>query len=359
MMLADKFAGKAPPDVGGPTAGNRLEYQQNWALCKILSIHELQNDYFVVFDYHNDVVIFDSEEKPLKIALYQVKTKNSAHWTTAELIRDKKGNEKTSMLAQMYYSHKPFEDYCENLCFITNQGWSCKVGNDSKNKIHKSVTFDELCNDVKHKVHLAVQGNDADHCDVKGLSRIKLEVTSLALGDHVAHTKGRLSDFFDSNYGAPAIRIGPVYQALMGEIRLKNNNEKRYSKWSDLKRYKGLGKKAFATMIQQVLASNDQEPPWSATQVLLRGEGYSISELRQLKPYMIDVYVKKIANKANSLDEFFRTIKSEISNYESTNPHVNLRDLEQYLLSHGSKNIRLSHLEISFIRAAIIHEYIS
>jgi len=87
VKLLEKIVTENPREKAGSTAYNRFDYQQNWALCKILDLHSTTFDYLICFDYFDDVVIMDSSTDPNKISFYQIKTKNKGNWTSDYLIK--------------------------------------------------------------------------------------------------------------------------------------------------------------------------------------------------------------------------------------------------------------------------------
>ena len=68
-----------PREFSGSTTANRYDFQANFAILKLIELHESAGDYRIAFDYFDDVVVLDSATNPGKIYLYQVKgtSKNS------------------------------------------------------------------------------------------------------------------------------------------------------------------------------------------------------------------------------------------------------------------------------------------
>ena len=86
MSAFDSLIKERPRDIGGPIAENRLEYQLNWGLKKLLMLHEQGAPYTIIFDLHDDILVLDSDTNPTCIDFYQVKTTSQGHWTTSELL---------------------------------------------------------------------------------------------------------------------------------------------------------------------------------------------------------------------------------------------------------------------------------
>lgn len=89
MDLKTRLIQIAPRDRSGATASDRFIYQQTWALCHLLLLHEANADYVITFDHHEDVSVLDSETDPKQISGFQIKT-NNGNWTVKALQKRKR-----------------------------------------------------------------------------------------------------------------------------------------------------------------------------------------------------------------------------------------------------------------------------
>ena len=64
MSLKDLLVQDKPRDTSGALSSDRFAYQHNWALCRLLFMHQDKNDYVMTFDHHEDVTVLDSEDSP-------------------------------------------------------------------------------------------------------------------------------------------------------------------------------------------------------------------------------------------------------------------------------------------------------
>ena len=76
---------KKPRETSGASSANRFSYQVNWALSKLIELHKQGKEYLIVLDFHDDVLVADSEAAPTTIDFYQVKTSRIKDWTLARL----------------------------------------------------------------------------------------------------------------------------------------------------------------------------------------------------------------------------------------------------------------------------------
>lgn len=77
MILKDKIVAVIPREKAGPTSSSRFDYQKDWSICKLIESHNNANDYVIIFDWHDDLIIMDSENNPTKVSFYQIKGKKN------------------------------------------------------------------------------------------------------------------------------------------------------------------------------------------------------------------------------------------------------------------------------------------
>ncbi len=186
--LLTTFSEKKPRETAGSRSSNRFDYQKNWSLCELLNLHSNNNDYLMVFEHHEDVVVFDSQHAPLNAIFYQVKTKKTGNWTVNNL--SKSSNDGQSIIGKLYSNYALFPDSVEALIFSSNQGLSTKLSNGDKGIDCQYIEFSQLSNKDKELVSQAVGSDVNKYCDLDGLSRIRIHKTDLRLDDHTAITKG-------------------------------------------------------------------------------------------------------------------------------------------------------------------------
>ena len=69
---------ETPRENAGSRSSNRFDFQKNWAICKLLELHQNNEDYVLILDLHEDVIILDSSNNPKCADFFQVKTKEDS-----------------------------------------------------------------------------------------------------------------------------------------------------------------------------------------------------------------------------------------------------------------------------------------
>src|SRR5688500_325414 len=80
-----------PRENSGPRSANRFEFQRTWAFCLLLNLHRSSEDYAILLDFHDDVLVLDSATNPTGVDFFQIKTKKGANWSVTLLLKREKG----------------------------------------------------------------------------------------------------------------------------------------------------------------------------------------------------------------------------------------------------------------------------
>lgn len=71
--------------------GGRYDFQTMWGLALLFQQHGTSDDYAIVFEFHDDVVLLDSANNPCSVRFYQVKSKaTNGGWTLTSLLKREK-----------------------------------------------------------------------------------------------------------------------------------------------------------------------------------------------------------------------------------------------------------------------------
>lgn len=175
--LSSRLALREPRETSGSSSANAFDFQKDWAICKILELHTKEEDYLVLLDYHEDIIVLDSESDPINGDFFQVKKKNNGNWTLGQLTSQKKnsaGKPLPSILEKLFSSRQLLSEGVRNLTFSSNQPISAKLRGAKKNLVVESIRFDELSPELKEKIHYCIEGDSCQVCDWEGLKTISV-----------------------------------------------------------------------------------------------------------------------------------------------------------------------------------------
>lgn len=268
-------------ETAGSRSPARFAYQRNWALAELIEYHLEGKDYVFAFEFHDDILILDSEESPSNLQFVQVKTKTTGQkWSIHQLTKSEKGKndnpDKLSIIGKLYENKKNFSSHSSQLRFITNAYFSFTDP--------APVTIaDQLEKKDQDKITDAV--NAQLGTGTIDLSSLQLEQSSLSVDDHEKHIRGILHNFFEELFGSEHnIPVSPWYQSISDQIKIKNNYPSEQIKsFDDFIRNKCITKSEIEDFVQRVNHSHTGSDNWSIIKPQLQKEGATLQELVKLQ----------------------------------------------------------------------------
>lgn len=250
-------------------------------MAELIEYHLEGKDYVFAFEFHDDILILDSEDSPSSLQFVQVKTKTTGQkWSVRELTKSEKGKngnpDKLSIIGKLYENKKNFSSHSSQLRFVTNAYFSF---------IDPApiTTADRLEKDVQDKITNAVQSQiGAGYVD---LSALRLERSSLSVDDHEKHIRGILHNFFEKLFGSDhGIPVTPWYQSISDQIKVKNNYpSEEIRSFDDLIRNKCITKSEIEDFVRRVSRSHNSSDNWGLIKSQLQREGLGLQELIKLQ----------------------------------------------------------------------------
>lgn len=315
INLSEALINTPQREVAGSRTATRYDYQKNWALVKMLEYHKEDRDYVFAFEFHDDVLILDSEHNPEVANFYQVKTKDSGKpWSINELIKTEKGKDsvKLSILGKLYLHKLKFAGYIIGLHFITNARFSFLPANSEsiKNSNLKDSEKEKIINNIK--------------IQVPGLNQLSLDdinfcTTPLSLNDCEHHTKGRVHDFFLTVMGKfyTISTANSWCKTIMDEIKRKNNSPNiEFSSFGEFIKKKCITRNYIEDTLAEIRKNNEILPDWAQIIIYLKGNGitdhdligignswnaFKVDRLDIANNRLLSTYVKYIVNTIEKL----------------------------------------------------------
>ncbi|MDP1931842.1 MAG: dsDNA nuclease domain-containing protein [Gammaproteobacteria bacterium] len=267
-------------ETAGSNSPARFAYQRNWALAELIEYHLEGKDYVFAFEFHDDVLILDSEKNPSELQFIQVKTKTTGKkWSIHELTKSEKGKggnpDKLSIIGKLYENKKNFAVHSSRLRFVTNAYFSFASP-------APVIVADQLDEEVQGKITSAVQSQLGT--GLVDLSCFQLEQSSLSVDDHEKHIRGILHNFFDKLFGGKHnIAVSPWYQAISDQIKIKNNYPSVQIKtFEELIRNKCITKSEIEDFVQRVNRARSNCDNWDIIKAQLQKEDVTLQELVKL-----------------------------------------------------------------------------
>lgn len=310
-MFSDKFIKTIPPENSGANTSNAFDFQKNWSMWLLLDCHENMPDYLIIFDYHDDVVVFNSEIAATSADFYQIKTKNQNHWSLRDLTS--KGKKKNSIIGKMYSNKLKFECETNSINLITNASAPFNITLEKKDV--NSLNIDcicckELSSDAKAKIQAALK-IEYDIEDEQFEDILFFKVSDLNIRGHVEHTIGKLQTFLETRFPDKKCKSIPFYNALFAEIAKKTDYGKLITEYGSSLKRKSLSKSDLNKMLNNITIKRDFTELWMEVSQALLSENMSTIALRNLRDEWdrLEIHLmnrdnailQKVFNKAKSL----------------------------------------------------------
>jgi hypothetical protein len=280
MGLAEALISIPQSERGGEIAQRGFDYQTCWALSQMLEYELDGKNYVFIFEYHDDVLILDSEDNPQDLTFAQVKTRES-NWTVHNLQKNTK-EKPISIIGKLFLHRKNFSNFTPKLLFVTNASFSFsekKAGGKSCFAANSIASKDQakFKQAVKEQVEL-----EEEYID---LATLRFVQSSLSLEDHMTHLKGKLCDFLGKKYGGNnTLSANALATLLESECRQKSKFKSAdIVSFSELVSKKGFSSKEFNSVIESLNDSNNSKPDWEMAEPVFKELNKGALKLIQLK----------------------------------------------------------------------------
>jgi len=347
----ESFVNKPVRESSGSRSSNRFDYQKDWSLCELLELHSKRTDYLMVFEHHDDIVVFDSQFNPSDAIFYQVKTKASGNWTVGALTKD----DDKSILGKLYDNHLSFPDNAKYLVFTSNQPLSAKLKNGTKSIDMGFVTFSDLSEKDKEKIQSSIEPKEQEYSDFEGLKKIRTEKNELRLSDHTAITKGKLVEFFEDLHPENEVHISLVYKTFFDEIRRKTNFENPIGNVPDLLRHKSIVYSDFENMIGTVIKKRSDGELWGEASSLLSSEGFTFLDIRLIRTNWLEYVINRMDVSDEMHLKFCENIRNEVCKIDADGNLTSFKDIAESI-SNAIIGKYVDDYNNEYFNAAILYE---
>ena len=254
MALSDNLISIKPGETSGPRSHNRFDYQSDWALCHLLDLHQAGQDYVIIFDYHDDVLVLDSASAPQTVVFYQIKSRGGRHWTRADLTKCAKGA-KSSIVGKLYGHITHFADATRELCFVSNANYSVRRQHDKKPAVCQSFRFADLHLDEQSAILTCLERELSEPPLPGRLLLFCCKHSDLGHEGHVDQALGRLIRFIEALPGTEQAQLKSVhafFRTLKGEISRRSTHEGEIEDYDGLCRLRAIRRNDFDKMLDKV-----------------------------------------------------------------------------------------------------------
>lgn len=362
MTLKDKIVSIKPREKAGSTSASRFDFQKDWSLCKLIEFHLTKADYVIVFDWHEDLLIMDSEFNPQKVAFYQIKGRKSGYWSVKELIKsdnNRSGVPLLSIIGRLYDCKLKHDIETTSLNFVSNARFKVDLDDRTSSLGKDEICIVELTAKDKSEIAKKIKAEHSLTTAPIYEDITFLKVLDLSLNDSQRHTQGIIGDFFDKIYPNKKLHTPTIYRMLFDEVKRRANYNKDILTYADLLSNKAIGRTKFDRIIEATGIVKDYDEIWKRAEVLLQKDGLKFQKSQLLKQAWTQLELEKMNPNNDYLQNLIKTIKQIVDSKKDDNTMEDLNILEClesiYDAFKTSNKIPLSY-DDNFIKAIILSE---
>lgn len=315
MGSIDILAMTKPKENAGSKSSNRFGYQINWGLKKLLMLEESGEDYIMIFDYHDDIVVCNSNKDVDYIDFFQIKTRMSGSWAigalngrTNESEEDGKVNSGLGILSKLI-SHTKVFDNCRNLFFVTNSFLSNNVYGRSEECVAFNALIDKAKKSIKERVK-----QELGEIDDSVFDKIVFIQNQMNVDGYEDTLVGILNRFLKDKFNL-VTDVKAVYDTLIGELTKRNNYEKEIGNRDELLKHKSISHEEFRNYLESLTIQRDFDKIKDSIRIQIANEVNFFTKDNVVRN--LNVIYQELMDYEN--DEL-QNLVSEIRNTISENP---------------------------------------
>lgn len=232
--MVDNILNEPQRETSGADTFAKYEFQFHWALCKVIQKHQKNEDYALLIEYHEDVVIANSmDSQEAQFDFYQVKNKSGARFTVDSLTKRQraKNGYKNSVLGKLLSScvGTTYSDRITEIGLVASNGFNL----DQK--------------EAELKLDVITTGDLSDACTTELARRIETElgekkipsnlkfiIPKIQLANQREYVITKFADLVDSLFPNGMCNVISIYRAIMDEIHRKGCVKYDFPDWERL-----------------------------------------------------------------------------------------------------------------------------
>ena len=339
-------------EKSGAETFEKYSYQYHWALYRILSDHETQNEYAVFVELHEDVVVSDSlDSEKANFEFNQIKT-NISKFNTYQLVQNKKNGK--SVLGKLIKSglEKPFSKRISNLNLVALNNFNLELKDKgvTLNKIRIEDLSDKQLKDLEDEINKELKITSLP----TNLQFIVPELSEKNFqNDVIASIAKLITNLFPGSYCSPV----EIYRLLIDEINRKGTVTYDFSKWDELLNKKALTSVTVTKIINEFTNLKDEAIIQSTFIGICTEMGLKSIESKNLERSFGRYRRQRISNSSTGQIEITKFITTAIQE-NIDNGITNLNDLIESVRNSLPQKIKNNFTSDEESTSAIICEYI-
>ncbi|KHM90564.1 dsDNA nuclease domain-containing protein [Xanthomonas vesicatoria] len=305
-VIADFMSAAPLAEEGGSISADRFDYQKNWALARLLTLHQGSGNYVLLCELHEGIAVLDCPDQPSRASFYQIKTSEKNAWTLKKLTNRKKGssgNVLPSILGRLCAKAAQLKEQQVTFQFVTNvgSGYSFPVTAKASESSGERL-FEVLKPADWEAMRKSLADELGEDLDKSLQDQLTISIAQIHLDTHNETAVGLVTNFLDQHVNGAHIRPAAFYRTLFDELRRRTVARRPSGTMSDVCKAKGIDRSAFDAMLNSAQSVAPAAGAWAHVLAELHRDNVSFSVRSQLK----DAYPDYFSRMQSPLDAAFR-----------------------------------------------------
>lgn len=254
LSLSGKLLSIPHREVSGSDAYAAFEFQVMFGVELLFEKYDKLDDYAVLFEFHDDIVLLYDTVNPKSIEFFQLKHTTTGNWSIAKFCKTppkkksvaKKGE---SILQKIYRNAFIFRNFTANAQIVSN-AYCNEFGQKTNSKFNTVETT------AQNKIleHLKdIDANVQEDC----LSILGFRHTVLDKTQYNENIKGRVHTFLQNKIGGDGFQLQACVDAIVSQCRIRNKSlaTNITGTFSDIVNQKGVTRKDLSEWIKEIETS--------------------------------------------------------------------------------------------------------
>ena len=273
---------EAQRESAGASTFGKYNFQFHWALCEIIKKHKSKNEYALLIEYHEDVVIASSlDPENAQFEFYQVKNQG-ATYTPSSLTKRKKGANntfKSSVLGKLLSScvNTTYANRIVKIGLVSSSGFSLSIDEGLKLDVIKIGDLSD--NDLA-----SLTKNIRDELGIEVLpEHLQFIVPEIQLENQEDYVLAHFARLVDALFPGALCNPVNIYRSIVDEMGRIGRVEYDYKDWARLIDKKSLTSSDVQNVIVQYSRHPSIDDLKSAFDDLANDLGWRSKQKRQFK----------------------------------------------------------------------------
>lgn len=348
--LADALLRIEARESGGIVGADRYDYQKDWALCKILDLHEKGGGYVVVCEYHEDITVLDHHADPSKVTFYQIKTDQKNNWTVRRLIARKKGagaDKLPSILGNLFSKSAELAGCDAEFRFASNAKYSIKSASGASLEGESSFLCINIDSAERTQIKQALLEELKAPLPHSFDTMLGFEVAELGLSSHQDSAAGKLANFLDKYAAGCAVSAAPFYRAIFDELRRLTVAKRPSTSLEDVCKVKGISRDQFDGMLTSAVRATPVDHTITLIQQDLILDGTPAATLLELIRAARKYFVRRLNSGDVPLQQFRRRAVETARLLMESGPHLKLLAVAKAAFANLARSGELRAAQLS------------